>query len=193
MMPIEHVRWASWDGTGLEHCTVHRSSDHVLIESSIVGDRGGTPYGAYYRVRCDGDWRTREVRLVYVGGFDMHVASDGEGRWTDQANGNTPLPDLNGCLDVDIGVTPFTNTLPIKRLALAERETRVIQTAYVPLPSGIEGERLLPRPVDQRYTCIALDRRYRYEGLFRNFTADLAIDERGFVIDYPDTFRRASQ
>ena len=42
----------------------------------------------------------------------------------------------------------------------------------------------------QRYTCIEEGRRYLYEGLFRNFTAELEIDTDWFVLDYPDTFRR---
>ena len=194
-MPTDHVRWTGWDGAGLEHCAVHRSSDHVLIEGTVVGDRGGTPYGAYYRVRCDREWRTREVQLAYVGGLDMHVMADGEGNWFDHGKGDDPagepLPELAGCIDVDIGVTPATNMLPIGRLALAEGEARAIRAAYVPLPSQIEGNRLLPRPADQRYTCLVPAKRYRYEGLFRDFTAELAIDERGIVLDYPDTFRRA--
>ena len=44
--------------------------------------------------------------------------------------------------------------------------------------------------VEQAYTCIEPDREYRYEGIFRNFTANMTIDEDGLVIDYPSLFRR---
>ncbi len=33
-----------------------------------------------------------------------------------------------------------------------------------------------PTRADQRYTCLAPGRTYRYEGLFRSFVADLDID-----------------
>ena len=98
---------------------------------------------------------------------------------------------VTGCIDVDIGVTPVTNMLPIGRLALAEGEARAIRAAYVPLPSQIENGRLLPRPADQRYTCLVPNERYHYEGLFRSFAAELVIDDRGIIVTYPDTFRRA--
>ena len=188
---IETVRWTEWDGSGLEHCVLDVGDDAVIVESAVVGGRGGVPYGAHYRVRCDRDWRTREVRLAYAGSSSMHVETDGEGHWFDMRSGSAPIPELEGCCDIDIGVTPFTNTLPIKRLGLAEGASQKIRAAYVPLPSQIEGGELLPRPADQRYTCLEADRRYRYEGLFRGFTADLVVDEHGFVLDYPDTFRRA--
>ncbi|MFP4903215.1 putative glycolipid-binding domain-containing protein, partial [Paraburkholderia sp. BR14261] len=34
------------------------------------------------------------------------------------------------------------------------------------------------------------DREYRYEGIIRDFTANLRVDEDGLVIDYPTLFRR---
>lgn len=162
----------------------------LSVESVVIGDRGATGYGARYTLRCDEHWRTREVRLHYLRGPSMHVSADGAGNWVDEMRGGAPLPDLDGCLDVDIGVTPLTNTLPIKRLALQEGEARPICAAYVPLPSQVEDGRLIPRPAEQRYTCLAPGQRYRYEGLFRSFTAELEIDADGMVIDYPDTFRR---
>jgi hypothetical protein len=35
-----------------------------------------------------------------------------------------------------------------------------------------------------------LHREYRYEGIFRNFAADMKVDEDGLVIDYPTLFTR---
>lgn len=96
---------------------------------------------------------------------------------------------MAGCVDVDIGITPATNSLPIKRLKLKAQESRNIKAAYVPLPDQID-EVFLPRPAEQRYTCLVPGQRYRYEGLFRAFTAELEIDEAGLVLDYPETFRR---
>ena len=94
------------------------------------------------------------------------------------------MPDLAGCIDVDIAATPFTNTLPIRRLNLAEGQARDIRLAYVPLPH-LEVE-----PVAQRYTCLEEGRRYLYEGLFRRFQGELHVDADGLVLDYPDTFKR---
>jgi|TARA_Y100000780_G_scaffold231198_1_gene255887 hypothetical protein len=88
-----------------------------------------------------------------------------------------------------VALTPATNTLPIKRLNLGVGESRDIAAAYVPLPDQIDGD-FLPQRAQQRYTCLVPNQKYRYEGIFRNFKAELEVDEYGLVIDYPDTFRR---
>lgn len=181
------VRWRDWNGEGLEHCVCLEQDDGLTLEGVVAGTRNGL-YGGHYLVRADASFRTRQVRVGYVGGASLHVEADGEGHWRDVL-GNRALPALDGCLDVDIGITPATNTLPIKRLKLGEGEGADIVVAYVPLPGQIDGD-FLPRRAEQRYTCLIPDSRYRYEGLFRAFTAELEIDAAGLVLDYPETFRR---
>ncbi|WP_299739422.1 putative glycolipid-binding domain-containing protein [uncultured Roseobacter sp.] len=183
------ARWQDWEGHGLEHCVYLEQVDRLTIEGVVAGTRQGL-YGGRYFVCADADFRTREVRVEYINGACLHVEADGAGNWRDLI-GKRPLPDLMGCIDVDIGITPATNTLPIKRLKLQEKQSFEITAAYVPLPDQIDGD-FLPRRAEQRYTCLTANRIYRYEGLFRAFTADLEIDEFGLVLDYPDTFRRVS-
>jgi hypothetical protein len=111
--------------------------------------------------------------------------SDGEGRWATDAGER--LEHLGGCLDVDISATPFTNTLPIRRLGMKEGESAEVVVVYVALPE------IEIRTARQRYTC--LRRRtegdlYRYESLSSDFTAELPVDSDGLVADYPGVFRR---
>lgn len=91
--------------------------------------------------------------------------------WSD-ANG-APRELLRGCIDVDLTATPFTNTLPIRRLKLERGERRVIRVAYVRVPE------LSVSAVEQAYTCIEPNRRYHYEGLDTSFTADITVDADG--------------
>ena len=181
-----HVRWAGWDGQGLDHCDVTLSADGLTLDGVVVGNREGA-YGAHYRVQTDAAGRTRLVWVFYAGGPALKVRADDQGRWTDALT-DRPIPELDGCHDVDIGVTPATNTLPIRRLGLGDRQAAEILAAYVPLPTQIDGA-FLPRPAPQRYTCLGGER-YRYEGLFRHFSTELAVDPDGLVIDYPGYFRR---
>jgi hypothetical protein len=181
------VRWRDWDGQGIEHCVCREDDGELVLEGVVAGTRGGR-YGAHYIVRADAEFGTRDVRVDYVAGPRLHVSTDGAGHWRDRIGGGA-LPMLDGCLDVDIGVTPATNTLPIRRLKLSEHESRDIVVAYVPLPHQIDGT-FLPTPARQRYTCLRQDRLYRYDGLFRAFSAELEVDAFGLVLDYPDTFRR---
>ena len=183
------VRWTDWDGHGLEHCLCRESAEGLIFEGVVAGTRHGA-YGASYLVRTDDQYRVRTVQVAYIGGPRLHVECDGRGNWRDVI-GNRPLPKLDGCIDVDIGMTPATNTLPIKRLNLRAQESREITVAYVPLLDQIEGD-FLPEPAKQRYSCLVPGKRYLYEGLFRAFTAELEVDEARLVRDYPDTFRRVT-
>lgn len=181
------VRWQAWNDDGLEHCVVDISATGMTLTGAVVGERE-TKYGAFYTVRTDALFRTREVRVQYASGPVLHIEADGCGNWRDLIAGSS-LDHLNGCIDVDIGVTPATNSLPMKRLDLAAGESREILAAYVPLPSQIENG-FIPTRAKQRYTCLAVGRLYRYEDLFRNFAAELEVDRAGIVLDYPDTFKR---
>jgi uncharacterized protein len=113
---------------------------------------------------------------------NLVLRADGHGHWWDGEGGM--LPALEGCVDLDISATPFTNTLPIRRLGLSETESREIRAAYISVPD------LSAVAVEQRYTCLSLNRIYRYEGLFRGFVTELSVDEDGFVTDYPGLFAR---
>src|SRR5207247_1457892 len=85
-------------------------------------------------------------------------------------------PDLQGCLDVDLGFTPATNTLPIRRLGLEPGGAAYIRAAWGLLPD------LTVRAAAQRYDRLA-ERRYRYSS--GPFASTLDVDEHGLVLDYP--------
>lgn len=184
------VRWSACDGNGMEHCDITISGNGIIIEGIVAGNRKSS-YGAWYRVDTDESFRTRNVQVRYVGGPSLHIISDENGIWHDVEN-NKQLIHLQGCHDVDIGFTPATNMLPLRRLKLAEKESQSIKVAYIPLPEEI-SENFEPVAASQRYTCLEPDRVYRYEGIFRDFTADLSIDDAGIIEDYPDLFRRQSK
>ena len=97
---------------------------------------------------------------------------------------------LKGCSDVDIMITPFTNTLPIRRLNLALHESREISVVYFSLPD------LTVSRLDQRYTFLLQEKDhsvYKYESLNSGFTRDIKVDADGLVIDYPGIFKLVSK
>ena len=189
--PVMKVaRWEGWNGAGREHCLLWRRNGAILVESVVQGSRGGSPYGARYAIECAPDWTVRSLKIASVSGPRLHILSDGNRHWLDFVRGQRSLDHLDGCVDVDVAMTPLTNMLPIKRLGLAEGQGADIRVAYVPLPTDDPVEAWSVEAVEQRYTCIEPERRYLYEGRFRDFSAELEIDSDGFVTDYPGTFRR---
>ncbi len=176
------VRWTDWDGKGLEHLAIADDGTWITARSLVIGERNGCRFGLSYTLILDPLWRVREVRAEMVDGARLHLLSDGLGEWRD--GHCAALPRLTGCIDVDIAATPFTNTLPIRRLELGVGESRTIKVAYVSLPDLGVGA------VEQRYTRLT-DNRYLYEGLSTGFVAELEVDGDGIVGDYPGVFRMA--
>lgn len=176
------VCWTRWDAPGLEHLRLTADDHGVLADGLIVGVGESGPFRAHYRVRCDAAWRVREVTVDPLDGrAPLTLRADGAGVWTDGTG--AALPALAGCVDIDLSISPFTNTLPIRRLAFAAGEARVLTMAYIRAPE------LAVEPFRQRYTRLAADR-YRYENVGDDFTAELALDADGLVLDYPGLFRR---
>ena len=172
------ARWQNWTGDSLEHLVLHLGATQIAAESAILGTDAGDAFAARYHVLCDARWRVRTA-TIHVTGLapTIELASDGEGRWRDGKG--EPLPALDGAIDIDITATPFTNTLPIRRLGLAPKGWADIVVAYVWLPElRVTAER-------QRYTRLDTGRHYRFESLDGGFTRDIEVDSHGLVVDYP--------
>lgn len=147
-------------------------------------DDAGRPYRLGYHLGWDERWRVRETRLIVTTekrARRLALAGDGRGNWRDGQG--RALPRLRGGIDVDIWPTPFTNTLAIRRLALAVKERREVGVVYIVAPA------LTACLVRQAYTRLA-NRRYLFESLGGRFSAELSVDVDGLVLDYPGLFRR---
>jgi len=181
------ILWCPWDGPGLEHLHLAEYAGGWLADGVIVGVERARPFRARYVVQCDARWYVRELRVDLLDDSNrrLELMSDGAGHWSDSAGNATPA--LVGCFDVDISATPFTNTLPIRRLALAPGATADLNVLYVELPE------LSALPARQHYTCLATNAggaRYRFEAPASGFVAELPVDQDGLVVDYPGLFRR---
>jgi hypothetical protein len=130
------VLWAAWEGRGFEHLALRQEAGAVRADSLIIAvDDDGRPFRARYAVECDGGWAIRRARVEVLEepGRVLEVRVDGRGRWTDAATGAVPA--LDGCVDIDIYPSPFTNTLPIRRLTDAVVGRPVaLDVAWVVLP-----------------------------------------------------------
>ncbi|KWF67818.1 hypothetical protein WL92_23700 [Burkholderia multivorans] len=162
-----------------EWCRLVDGRDGIELSGSVAGAIDGTPFRVDYAIACDADWLTRSARVTrWIGAAarQIDLRCDG-GRWTIDG---VDAPALDGATDVDLGFSPSTNTLPIRRLALKVGDAAAIRTAWLRFPAFdiVRGE--------QRYTRIAPNA-YRYES--GTYAADLTVDAAGLVIDY-DEWRR---
>jgi hypothetical protein len=181
------VVWAAWGGPGLEHLRVETDERGGRADGMVIEVADQRPFSLRYRVDWDATWRTRQVQASLLGSaeWELLLTADGAGGWFG-ADG-APLAALDGCLDVDLAATPFTNTLPIRRLALRPAAAADVRVAYLAVPE------LTVCANTQRYTRLAdgpNGQRYRFEANEGTFVETLAIDADGLVLDYPGLFRR---
>ena len=178
-----NILWTGREYYSLENCLVDVTPSGADINSVIVGKYEGRIYRVEYHIKTNPDWETQFVQVTSRHSnreqkFRLHKF--GEDRWI--AEGQA-VNEFTGCMDVDIVVTPFTNTLPINRLKLGVNESQEVRVIYFDLLK----QQL--RPVQQLYTRIG-DLKYHYENIPNDFEADITIDENGFVVDYPSLFER---
>ena len=186
-----HVMWSPWSEPGLEHLHITQNTEQIIADGLILGVKEQEPFRVQYEIHCDQQWQVRTVRVSVLShpAQTISLVTDGKGTWSTETGEELPL--LRGCLDVDISATPFTNTLPIRRLALRPGQSAILRVTYIAVPE------LQVAAVQQRYTCLEMAAdgggRYRYESLKDGvsiFMAELTVDADGLVIDYPELFRR---
>ncbi len=170
------ARWQTWDGDGDETVTLRWENEGW----TAIGEVGREAVS--YVLRITSTWSVSQFLLFRDGDQpDLWLGTDGAGRWG-EVNG-AHREDLDGCHDLDLHVTPFTNSLPIRRLQLDVGDTAQIVTAVV------DVETLGVIPVQQHYTHVE-------PGLWRKTHAktgvsvDFRVDEYGLVHDEPGLFRR---
>jgi uncharacterized protein len=170
------IAWRGLDEWRAEGCTIVRG-DHGL---RAVGAQLGRSYRLEYRLETDPELVTRTLVLTaQEAGADRSLLLERtpDGGWT--ANGE-PVPEVEGALDCDLALSPLTNHMPAMRL---EGRPADHVMAWVDVPS-LEVLRS-----EQRYEPID-ERRVRFVGLDDGFTAELELDEDGFVVRYPGLAER---
>ena len=166
------VLWLRLDRPGNDACRFAEAEGGFLIDGSAT-DEGWNV--TRYRVRAREDGTTRRARIGQNSRLFIRRAPDGE--WT--LNG-TPVPGLDAALDIDLGFTPATNTLAIRRLALPVGAEAEITAAWF----DPADERL--KPMRQTYRRVSpTEYDYRSPG----FAARLKVDAEGIVRDYEGLWR----
>ena len=189
---IRVVQWMSTTWPAPDLCALSEVSYGWELDGEAQAMVDGMPIEVKYTVRTDREWRTRMVqvrmkRMIPPATQRCTLKRDEAGRWTaTSGNDQPPLGGIQDLTDIDIQITPATNTLPIRRLNLAVGESAEVTAAWFRIPE------FQVEPLRQRYTRMAEDT-YRYESLDHDFTATLTVDDLGLVVNYdPGWVRLAS-
>jgi hypothetical protein len=175
-MTTRRVSWRRSDEVRAdEHCTISVRDTGLSLVGTVMGAQEGVPVRTEYRVLADATGATTAVHVRDLRGFTQRtlaLARDAKGSWTVDGVAERAL---KGCYDIDLGCSPSTNTLPIRRLHLGVGGTRTIQAAWVRFPE------LTVAKTAQTYTRLD-EFTYRYAS--GTFEAELVVDDDGVVAQY---------
>jgi hypothetical protein len=177
----EARRWRRLDPPALEDF----AEDGQVFQGRVQVDEA-VPWSAEYRIVFDEQWNTLETSVsVQRAGRSrrLQLGRESSGRWLAD---DCEVEACRGALDVDLGVTPSTNTSAIRRLGLAMGASAELTATWVRFPD------LTVQPLPQRYTRLG-ERTYLYESLRDGvvvFRARLEVDGTGLVERYEGLFER---
>jgi uncharacterized protein len=176
--PHSQMRWRRLDVPGRENAYFEQTRSGWHLAGDVDIEEPGVSASVSYRIECDPGWRTLSALVqgeAAAQPFRFQFAADG-GRWTKDGRA---VPELSGALDIDLGFTPATNTLPIRRLELAVGESAPVISAWLRFPE------LRIEALEQTYTRES-ERVYRYVAQVDGapFVARLDTDEYGRVLCY---------
>lgn len=177
------VVWKNLLLNGADYCSLWDTAEGWLLKGIVVGVlEDHRPLLATYEVHCDEQWHTHRVQVERTIGVDvksLNLTVETRGGWRSSGR---ELREAEGCVDVDLALTPATNTLPIRRLDLPVGGTESVVAAWVKLPD------LAVQRLPQRYTRLTKNT-YRYESN-TGFSAEIAVDDLGLVTTYPGGWER---
>jgi uncharacterized protein len=128
-----------------------------------------------YRVEVASDWSTRNATIDIPALARNHRIEVPEpGIWLIDGERRT---DLDGCSDIDLGWTPATNTIPVRRLELEGRNAATIRAAW------LKWSELRFIATDQTYSRNS-ESTWQYAS--GDFSAELLVDDHGVVLRYGD-------
>lgn len=165
-----------------EGCEVVRflkKGDGVVLAGTTVGVEQGVPWSIHYTIRVGDGWRVRHATLTDLAGHRLDIRGDGAGSW--MIDGKR-LPELDGCLDLDLEASVVTNTFPVHRLFLAVGERGESAAVYV-RTDGLAVERLeqIYRRLPDEDGRLAFD----YESPRFGYHDTLRFAPDGLTVDYP--------
>jgi hypothetical protein len=198
------VVWSGLDAQRWEVVHLDLSEDGVVGTGTQIGV-DPLPYRLDYRLEAREGFVTTllDVRVQGAGwSRGLHLRHDGAGAWSwdTELSGDGPELDppgedravaeeLREARDCDLGLSPLTNLMPIRRheLHITDGAADVV-VAWVSVPD------LRIHQYPQRYETVRLGPggavvRFIDRGLSAGFTADLVLDPEGVVEIYPELAR----
>ena len=169
--------WTRLDTDGRDACRLMRTGTGWRLAGCATFLHDGRTCILPYRVDCDARWRTISASVDGSVGFEglgLRIERAGED-WL--LNGQIQ-PKARGCVDLDLGFTPATNLIAMRRLDLPpDVEVQTPAAYYLEFTAELGL-------IEQTYRRTG-ETTLAYASPAHSYRAELRVDPIGFVTDYP--------
>jgi hypothetical protein len=182
--PLPHT--AAWRHIGaqdgFETVVFREAASGYVIDGHTAAIDDGKPWAVHYTLDVDDGWRTQQCLVrswSALGPLETLITRDPAGHW--RVDG-VLVPELEGCLDVDLEASACTNFLPVRRARSAVGKPMAAPAAFVRAPE-LEIERL-----EQTYVRLASDDdtvRFEYRAPSFGYDDELEFAADGLITEYP--------
>ncbi|MBY8976637.1 putative glycolipid-binding domain-containing protein [Rhodobacteraceae bacterium NNCM2] len=181
-MDTASILWQRLDIDGRDACRFERRGDGWRLTGAVIAGQGATGAMIRHETGFGADWIPR---LMTIDGWSgerslaLRIERDTDGHWSIDGK---RCEAIRGCLDIDFGFTPATNTNAIRRLDLREGERAELTAAWLDISDWSL------KPLRQSYQRIG-PAQYVYRSANGGFEAELEVDGFGLVRHYPGLCR----
>jgi hypothetical protein len=171
------IIWRKIDTPGHDACSLYQNAFGWAICGTAVYLFNNTPALANYLVTCDTSWQFLHGKIngfVESKAFEFTISRK-NGLWTLNA---VPVSGIETCIDLDLGFTPATNLIQLKRLCLPLNKKAEVPVAWIDISEG--ALKLLPQSYERKNEIS-----YWYTAPSAGYSGLLEIDSTGFICNYP--------
>ena len=175
---MSSVHWRRLDLPGHDHAELTATETGYRLAGAAHFREEAELVAITYAVSLTRDWTTQSAALrlmTNAGRRRIHISVNHDRDWA--VHGHS-MPAVTGCTDLDLGFTPATNLISIRRLSLAIGASAEVTVAW------FDFRKKTLEPLRQIYRRTS-DREYAYESPDHSFSATLLVDDSGFVRRYP--------
>jgi len=175
--------WRRLDSPGHDICWLQQSTTGWQVSGTAIFLFDQMPCCLTYEVRVNTSWQTYAAKVSgYVGksAVVLAIALTPAKLWS--LNG-IETEEVTGCIDLDLGFTPATNLIAIRRLALNVGEQASAPAAWLDFPD------CKLKQLEQHYHRIS-NYEYAYTAPDVGYAATLEVNHYGAIVRYPDLWEQ---
>ena len=175
------IVWEGLTARSIECLAWQVHGEAIAFNGHLTGVSADLPFAINYSVKTDLQWITKQVTVndLLHPGNSIDLKADGKGKWL---RNDENFSNADGCLDIDLSFSAFTNTLPIKRINWNAGTAHHIQVLYIDIPD-IKVSR-----TEQFYECLG-ENNFLFKATTA-FQAEIKVDANGMVEHYPGIAKR---